>query len=167
MMSIHRYVGGVLFGLLLFSVSGCAWQQNYGKLRLQPYGKDRLTIENLLDNWTGYHIYYAGLEVYRPSALMFDPKEGERKLVPHEWWIKVEDKKTLIEIVDWLNFDKHFEPLIWRILGPNDAFFGYVYTAWTHVLIRVIDEKTLWVDDMSKPPDYPAGGTMEAGVSGL
>jgi hypothetical protein len=39
-----------------------------------------------------------------------------------------------------------------------------MYTAWTHALIRVIDEKTLWVNDMSIPRDYPAGGTTETGV---
>ena len=159
--SMNRHLWGLVLGLLLVSMTGCAWLQNYGKLRLQPCGGEKVAIGNLLDNWTAYHVYYSGIQVYRPSSVMFDPKDDDRTLVPHEWWVKVEDKKILTEVVDWLNFDRRLEPLIWRIMGPNDEIFGYMYTPWNHVLIKVIDPKTLWVDDMSKSLEFHAIGEVD------
>lgn len=152
-----------LFVLVLFLPTACAGLQSHGKLRLQPQGKDRVTIEQLVEEWQGYDIHYAGINVNKPSAVLFDPKGDDRSLQVHPWWIKVNRKETLVEIIRWLEFDKHFEPLVWRVLGPDDRFFGYMFTAWTHALIRVVDENTLWVNDLSMPPDYPAGGNTEVG----
>ena len=33
-----------------------------------------------------------------------------------------------------------------------DQFYGYLYTAHHHVLIRVVNDKTMWLDEMVLPP---------------
>jgi hypothetical protein len=43
--------------------------------------------------------------------------------------------------------------MLQRILGPDDQFYGYFFSAWTHAYIEVIDEKTLWIEDIPLAPD--------------
>jgi hypothetical protein len=143
--------------LITLSLAACAGPGGYGKLRLQPEGKDKVTPAKLLKEWNDYDVYYAGISTSRPSAVLFDPKGDGNTIQCHKWWIRIEDRETLKEVMSWLTFDMHFEPVVWRILGPEDEFFGYMYTWWNHVLIRVVDGHTIWVNDMSMPPDYPAG----------
>ncbi len=146
-----------LFWFLLvaiFAVSGCS---GYGKLRLQEQGKDKVTPEHLARNWKEYNIYFAGISYNKPSALLFDPRGDSKTLQVHPWWERVEDEGTLHEILKWMEFRKDFDPVVWRILGPKGDFFGYMYTAWNHARMKVVDENTLWVDQLSMPPDYAPG----------
>ena len=44
-----------------------------------------------------------------------------------EKWVKVEDKETLSELIGWMKSYTEYYPQIWRILGPNNEFFGYLF----------------------------------------
>jgi hypothetical protein len=154
-----------LLGVILISLSlaGCAGLDGYGKLRLQPGGKDKITPEKLLENWKDYDIHYTGLSISKPSAVLFDPKGDDRTIQCHKWWVRIEDQETLKEVMSWLTFDNHFDPVVWRILGPGDEFYGYMYTWWNNPLIKVVDEHTLYIDDLSMPPNYPGGSALDGG----
>lgn len=152
------FLGVVLMSL---SLAGCAGLGGYGKLSLQPEGKDRVTPAKLMENWRDYDIHYAGLAVHRPSAVLFDPKVDGKTIQVHEWWIRIGDENTLREVMEWLVFDRHFDPVVWRILVPGGDLYGYLYTWWSNPLIKVVDDHTLWIDDLSMPPDYPAGGPAQ------
>lgn len=146
--------------LVLFPFIGCACS-SYGKLHLEFNGKDRLSIARLAERWQDYEIHYAGVSVHRPSAILFDPKGDDRALEVHRWWIRVDRKETLLELVKWLRFNPNYEPAVRSVLSPDDRLFGYMYTAWYHARILVKDEKTLWVDDLSIPPEYRDSGNFE------
>ena len=140
--------------MLLFS--GCASMlAGYGKLRPQSVRDQRVAIGELEENWEDYVIHYAGLSVGSPAAIMFDPKDDDRTLTG-EKWIKVEDKETLSELIGWMKTYTEFNPQIWRILGPNNEFFGYLFypshrTHLDNVVIKVIDDKTMYVYDVESP----------------
>ena len=53
--------------LTLFPLMGCAGNSSYGKLRLEPEGKGKPTIEQLVERWQDYEVYYSG--VSHPESL--------------------------------------------------------------------------------------------------
>jgi len=151
--------------LLVISISilptACS---NYGKLRLQQVGKPGVTPDDLVRNWRSYDVYYSGVASHRVSAVLFDPRGDDKKMAVHPWWVKIDNEMFLLEVMEWITFDMQFEPFVWRIMGPYDGFYGYLYTPWNHALLRVMDEKTLWIDDMSMPPDYQPGDNRVRGA---
>ena len=151
--------------VLMVIITGCS---GYGKLRLQSRFGDDVTIEKLKENFSDYTVYYAGYALDNPSGIMFDPKNDNRTLMPSERWTKLDDKESVIEVISWIKIqDSHYRyPRLYRILGPDDQFYGYLYSAWTHVVTKVMDDKTLWVYDLPDPPHYeegPEGETKNAG----
>jgi len=142
-------------------LGGCVGLGNYGTLRLAS-GSWATTVQALIDNWEAYDIYYAGLSYDNPSAIMFDPKTGGRRLISDKW-VPVTERSVLVDIIDWLNANVNYPPTLWKILGPKGHFFGYMYTsALEQVVIKEVDDKTLWVDNIPLPPiDY--GGDYSAG----
>jgi len=141
----------VISVILAFFLYGCLQFESYARLRLQSINGDMVTPQTLKDKWQDYTIYYTGPGVQNPSAILFDPK-NDNKTIVNNGWIKVEDQETLSELILWIQFDIHFEPKLWRILGPDNQFYGYIYSYWQHVYMKILDEKTLWVDDLPLPP---------------
>jgi hypothetical protein len=144
------------FSIVLIVVSailsyGCAGINTYGKLRATQ-GKGEITIEDLIKNWQAYDIYYAGYYPSRPSAVIFDLKEDGRKLVYDEW-VPVTDQKTLVNLVNWMDSNPFSYPQAYRILGPDDQSYGFIISTWNHVLMKKIDETTMYVYDLPYPPD--------------
>jgi hypothetical protein len=138
------FVIAVSLGLM----TGCAALKNYGTLR-SATGK--VTINDLIENWQDYRIYYAGLAADNPSAIMFDTKiEGRR--ITSDKWVPVTDKSVAESVVGWLNANINFPSELWKIIGPKGKFFGYMYSYWGTVEIKGIDDKTIWMGDLPLPP---------------
>jgi len=136
---------------LLFVFSFLSCSGNYGRLVAQWGPGDEHTIRGLADAWDKSLVYYTGPSFSFPSAVMFDPKEDGRKLVPDKW-LPVKDRAQLDEIVEWLEFRPMFRPILFRILGPDGKPYGYLYSHKTDVLIKAVGYNTLWVSDMPLPP---------------
>jgi len=156
-MNRNRYLYMTIIGvMIMFLFSGCASMlTGYGKLRPQPMRGEGVAIEELEENWEDYVIHYAGISVGTPAGIMFDPKDDDRTLTGDKW-IKVEDKQTLSELIGWMKTYTEFNPQIWRILGPNNEFFGYLfYPSYImhadRVVFKVIDDKTMYVYDVESP----------------
>ncbi len=137
---------------------------SHGRLRLQQAGEFNVTPEDLVRTWKNYDVYYSGVATHRISAILFDPKDDGKTMAVHPWWVKVEDQALLEEVMEWITFDMNYDPVVWTIVGPDNGFYGYLYTGWNHALIRVVDEKTLWIDDMSWPPDSHGANTRDRGA---
>lgn len=141
--------------LTIVFIMGCS---GYARLRPQ-YGPDEtMTIEKLKSNWQNYHVLYAGLEPNVPSAVLFDRKDDDRKIIGERWW-EMKDSKTLSDTVGWIEkqINGPYYPIVYRILGPDDHFYGYMFTAWHHAVMRQVDEKTLSVLDLPLPPNMVYG----------
>jgi len=148
---MKKYIYPAFIGLVsLFLMSGCAWLKSHGKVRVLPRHEEKVTIQKLKENWQDYTIYYAGLSVGTAAGIMFDPKNDEKTLVG-DYWIKVGDQETLLELIDVIESYTHFYPRLHRILGPDDQFYGYLFFAWGHPAIKVVDDRTLYLYDLESP----------------
>ena len=142
--------------LLVFFISGCAMHTGYGKIRPQPWHGERVTIQELQKNWEDYTIHYAGLSLGTVAGIMFDPNNDNRTLTG-EKWIKVEDQETLAELIGWMKAYVEYNPQVWRILGPDNEFYGYLYypgygnTAVDHAVVKVVDGTTMYMYDLESP----------------
>ena len=132
-----------LLGLLaVVIVTGCA---GYGKIRpVFPEKDDSINISVLIENWQNYDIWRGGSSSARPSGILFDPK-GDQRAIVADRWSKVEDRRSLLEAVRWLGASGEARSILFKILGPDDEFFGYVYTGSRHVPMRLINENTMYV----------------------
>jgi len=155
----HRYLA-VMVLVVVFLISGCSWYRSHGKVRPLSRHEEKLTLQGLIENWQDYAIYYAGSSAQQPSAIMFDPKMDTNTLTSDKW-IKVENQETLLELISWLQHTTRFPPRLQRILGPDDQFFGYFYSGWNHVVLKVVDERTLWASDLPVAPDFYYNGNGE------
>ena len=165
-MTMKRYIRIALMAVvLIYIISGCS---GYGKLRLQSRYGDDVTIEKLQENLPDYTVYYAGYAIDNPSGIMFDPKNNDRTLQPTERWTKLDDKESAIEVISWIKIQdsSDFYPRLYRILGPDDQFYGYLFSAWDHLMTKVVDDKTLRVYDLPDPPHYYDNGPWDIRTPG-
>jgi len=134
-------------------MSGCSWLKNYGKVRVLSRHEQKVTIKGLKENWQDYTVYFAGLSVGTAAGVMFDARNDDKTLVGDRW-TKVEDQETLLELIGVIESYTHFYPRLHRILGPDDQFYGYLFFAWCHPVIKVVDDRTLYVYDLESPVYY-------------
>ena len=151
-MNRFRYVNiaFIVGAVLILLISGCALFAGYGKTRLQPRGPEQVTIEQLERQWEDYTIHYAGMAVNNPAAIMFDRKDDDRTLIGDRW-TKVEDQETLSELIEWIKAYQRFYPRVWRILGPDDHLYGYLYFPLFRAVFKVVDNKTMYAFDLPSP----------------
>jgi hypothetical protein len=147
--------------LIALIISGCSsWQQNYGKLRMLSKGQNEVTIQDLIDKWEDYNIYYSdkydGFDARSPLGIMFDPKNNDTALVGDRWK-KVEDQKTLIEMIRWIYPTTQYEPWLNEILGPDGRFYGYLYYSYGFAIFKVVDDNTLYVFNLDEPGEEGNG----------
>ncbi|MFC1580629.1 hypothetical protein ACFL4N_06900 [Thermodesulfobacteriota bacterium] len=135
-----------LVGLLVFSWAGCA-PGGYGKLGMAA---PEMTIGTLVKDWKDYNVSYAGVRVSLPNAILFDPKKDDKTITLHKYWAPVEDQETLGDLLSWINVFKWTgPPKLYKIMGPDNQVFGYLYALYNDAIIKVIDENTIWIDDMT------------------
>ncbi len=157
MIKMKKTVVLVFLISLLLVVAGCG---SYGRLRLQSGPGETLTIQQLKENWQNYHILATGVEPNVPSAIIFDRKEDDRTVIGERWW-ELKDYKTLLETIGLIEAQGPvgpYYPRLWRILGPEDYLYGYMFTAWDHAVMTIAEDKTMRVQDLPFPPFLAVDG---------
>jgi len=141
----------ICVGLLIFVLTGfgCSTTQKYGKYAL--LNPADITIDLLLKEWEHYHVYYAGVSVGDVNAILFDPRDDERRMNVHKWWVEVNDPETLSDLTGFI-YNKPQTPDLRTITGPDDQVYGYLFSVWWDAPIKVVDNKTLWIDDLTNIP---------------
>ena len=148
---MKKYIYLTIFGLIsLFLIYGCSWLKSYGKIRVLSRHEEKVSLQELEKNWQDYTIYYAGLSVGTAAGIMFDPKNDDKTLISDKW-IKIEDKETLLELIGWIQTYIQFDPRLWKIVGPDEQFYGYLFCACNHVVIKSVDDTTMYVYDLESP----------------
>jgi hypothetical protein len=135
--------------LLIAFVMGCAGAGGYGKMRVEEGGG--MTPETLLNDWQNYDIYWAGIDQSTAIAVLFDPKNDGKVLQMGPRWGRVSDQATVNRLVGRIKQSVGsggFVPRLFAILGPDGSTFGYVYTVLNHLVINVIDDKTMLVESV-------------------
>ncbi len=135
---------------LLFLISGCAIG-NYGRITREYASEGGLSIEVLQGNWQDYDVFYAGIAKDNPRGILFDPKKDDKNLTGDRW-VELLDEEGISTVILWLeNNDPKFRPYLYRLIGPDQQVYGYVYTATNNVVSKAIDDKTLYVFDLELP----------------
>ena len=148
-MNAEKHVNLAVIGfVLVFLISGCA---NYGKFRLESGRAEKMTIQELQENWDDFSIYYADWRsVGWTGGIIFDPKKDGKTLVGDKW-MKVEDKETLSQVIASIEAKNRY-PRLYQILGPNNEFYGYMYLGprrdSVNVFAKVTDSNSLRVSDL-------------------
>ena len=135
-------------------VSGCTYiSTNYGKIKNLTGAREKeVTIDVLIENWEDYDIYYDGLGVKHSLGIMFDPKENNTKLTG-DAWKKVEDQKTLKEIVRWIQPTTLHDTWLAELLDPDDRFLGYLYYSGGPASLKKIDDSTFYMHNLMNPDE--------------
>jgi len=140
----------VVAGLGL-TVYGCA---TYGTVRSQIVYGNRITVQDLVKDWGNYTIYFTGHGRGHPSAVLFEPKDDDRVIIADRWW-KVETYEILTDLVDSIQRQLpigYYFPRLLELLGPGNHRYGYVFTSWDHVVVKLVDDRTMVVYDLPLPP---------------
>jgi len=142
---------------LFLMVAGCG---SYGKLRLQSGPGEIMTLQELKESWQKYNIHATGVEPNVPSAILFDRKDDSRQIRGERWW-ELKDYRAVSETIDWIEAQEpvgSYYPRLWRILGPDEHLYGYMFTAWDHAVMLIGDDKTMRVMDLPVPPFLAVSG---------
>jgi hypothetical protein len=157
---MKKYIRISLILFLVLIISGCVQlQENYGRIKMIPRTEGKVTIQNLIDKWENYNIYYAGYDVRLPLGIIFEPKDNDTSLFG-ELWKPVRDKKTLIELTQWIYSTTQYEPYLNEILGPDNRFYGFLYYSYGPVVLKKIDKNKMYILDLERPPEEGLGTEM-------
>lgn len=88
-MNCVRLTFGMIF--IFFIFLGCSG--DYAKIKTLPSNESKVTQQRLFDNWSDYTIWL------RPTVVVFDPKNDDRKILVSSHWSKVNDQETWSQIV--------------------------------------------------------------------
>jgi hypothetical protein len=139
-------VAGILLAALL---SACAGAGGYGSMRVVEDGS--MTLDTLVTNSQNYEQYWAGFDPSIPVAVLFDPKNDGKTLQVGPRWGRVSDQAALSKMTGFISQTLGtggFPPKLRVILGPDGSTFGWVYTNLNHLVIHVIDDKTMLVESV-------------------
>jgi hypothetical protein len=144
----------MITAILMGLTSSCSTVKGYGKLDFAGTTEPKMTLNQLVEDWNDYYIYYSGINENRVYGIMFDPKNDDRKLVGHEWWAPVESQEQVRQSILSVDVFRAFrnQPTLWKILSPDNQVHGFIYTFRYPVIVKVIDDQTLWVDELTFPP---------------
>ena len=135
--------------VVTFFIAGCAGEAiKRGRVVAQSPWGEKVTIEKLTEDFSKYDVYYSGVKPTVAESVLFCPREGDTKITPDKWWIKVKDPGELKNIVKWMNMITYYHktlPAVQLVLGPNSSLFGYAYTYNIPIETRVVSETDLMV----------------------
>ena len=134
-------------------ITGCS---GYGKLVIESKNEAEVTIEELIKNLDDYDIHYFGYGKKFVSGIIFDPKKDNKKLLPSDMWVEINEQTTISDIVKRIKGSDfpRFVPTLYKIVGPDGVFYGYLFTGWSHIVLKKIDDDTLSVYGLDDPPEY-------------
>jgi len=147
----NRFGSVLVLAALALTVCGCA---SYGYVRSQMVYGNRITVQNLVKDWQDYTVYFTGHGRGHPSAVLFKPKGDDRVIIADRWW-KVETYEILTDLVDSIQRQlpiPYYYPRLLELLGPDNHRYGYVFTSWDHVVVKLIDVRSIVIYDLPLPP---------------
>jgi hypothetical protein len=156
---------GVSFLSLIFlfvMVAGCA---SYGRLKLESGPGATMTIQQLKESWQNYHILATGVEPAVPSAIIFDRKDDGREVIGDRWW-ELTDHKSVSDTIDRIAAQANvaqYYPRLWKMLGPDNHLYGYMFTAWDSAVMNVGEDQNMSVLDIPMTPSMTVGGSSGVG----
>jgi len=139
---------------ILLIISACA---NTGKLSSVPRNETEALLADLQSQSDRYVIHYYGNSEKFVSGILFDPKDDGNRIKPEGLrWEEVRDSEAIASIIRTIRQSNHpsYFPRVYEINDPLGTFYGYLFTGWSYLVIRPVDEHTLKVYGLKGPPEY-------------
>ncbi len=156
-MRIIKYFCPILITLIF--IMGCSG--NYAKIKTQSASESKITQKELIENWEAYNIYCTGsyYEIskgpFKTGAIVFEPKNDDRKILVGNNWDKVQDQQAWLEIVkanttSQGDFDLdppqplYLPTRVREIRGTDNQLYAFIITrngAW--VVAKKVDKNTI------------------------
>jgi hypothetical protein len=131
--------------IAVIALMGCSG--NYGKLKTQSDSDSKVTQQKLIDNWSDYDIRY------KSYAIVFDPKNDNRKILLGGNWNTVNNQQTWTAFVkknvtdqgefssDWAAYRLTGVREIW---GPDKQLYGFmIHQEMDMVSAMLVEENTM------------------------
>ena len=158
-------IASLIFGFVM----GCSG--NYGKTHIQSESDAKATQKELLNNWTEYNVYANRSPSfvvrlkgpYGAGAIVFDPKNDDRKILFGRNWDTVKDQKAWTEMLranttSAGDFDVSLAGStnisrtgVREIWGPDNQLYGFIISrVKDEVVVEKVDEKSIrisWTPD--------------------
>ena len=144
-MKTVKYI--ILICFVFIFIEGCA--QDSAILKTQSDEQSKITQQELFNNFSNYTIWL------RPTAVVFDPKDDDRKIVVGGRWGTVTDQASWEQILKentssygqvtplWANYAMTGVREIW---SPDNQLYGYIiHQQRDMVSARVVDVNTMRV----------------------
>lgn len=148
MKGTKKHIGMVVAGMvLIFLIVGCVSEGgNRGRIVAQSPKGERVTIQQLTDDFAKYNVYYAGTKPADAVTVLFCPKDKDKTITPDRWWNKVGDQASLSNSVSWMQTrNAASRPSVQLVMGPNSQVFGYVYSFSFQIRTQVVSDKEMIV----------------------
>ena len=136
--AIYRFFLFLCSAVLIF---GCVASEKYGQLRLAG---SEMNIDQLVMHWEEYDVYWAGVGS-QSAAVLFGLKGNDKVITLHGYWATVKHKSELSEVIGLLQ-RAGGSAALYKLMGSGNQVFGYIYKSTPSPSIRIVDEKTLYVD---------------------
>ena len=91
-----RFGSVLVLAALVLMLYGCA---SHGNVRCPMVYGNRITVQDLVEDWQNYTVYFTGHGRGHPSAVLFEAKNDDRVIIADRWW-KVETYEILTDLVD-------------------------------------------------------------------
>ena len=137
--------------MLIFFVPGCAGM--YGQMVMPGYYGMEVKLEELIQNYEKYHVYFSGPDT-TPFAILFDPKDDQKNIKTHKYWEPIVHPTILKRKIRAMQMDEVKMPGLQVVKGYDNTYYGLMYTFYhTTTVVKQIegDPKTVEV--------YPVGGS--------
>ena len=149
--SLYKYLI-ITASPILFIISACA---DHGKLSLSPRNETNALLADLQSQTDRYVIHYHGNSEKFVSGILFDPKDDGKSIKPEGLlWEEVRDPEAITSIIRTIQQGDHpgYFPRLYKINDSMGNFYGYLFTGWSYLVIRPVDEQTLRVYGLKGPP---------------
>jgi len=151
----QRYYISITIALvsMLWSISGCS---NHGYISRVRGEKDNL-LANLVDGSDQYVVHYHGNSQKLVSGILFDPKDDGKSIRPEGvLWHEVSDRETMALVISKIQQGDHpnYFPLVYHIKGPKGDLYGYLFTGWSYMVVKAVNDHTVRVFGLRGPPEY-------------
>ena len=108
-------------------------------------------MKDIQENHDKYIIHANEWPAGEVSAMVFDLK-GDNRTIENDGWTKVTSKEQLSKLID--RSRRNIYRQFFKILGPNEEFYGYLLGGARYVWIQTVDANTLKVNSTNWVPDF-------------
>ncbi len=131
-------------------VAGCVTLKSSGLFVAPGYKGDTITLKQIRDNLDNFDVFFMGLTEEMPTALLFDPKDDDKRVVGDRWE-KVTNLDKIDDMIAFVKSFTEFDPRLFAVMGPDNQVYGYLLSPRVGIATRVIDDKTIYIYGIRSP----------------